>query len=252
VADSQCGLRVYPLRLIERLPCRTERFNFETEILTRAAWAGIPIQECPVQCVYDLPDGRISHFRPWRDSLSSVGMHVRLLTTRFLWWISPVRARRALRDDPLERSRYAAGLAIGVFIANLPLYGLQTLLSLYTARRMRMNPLPVLVGSHLSTPPIGPVLIAMAIALGHWFLHGTLPTFSALHVTPAGYGVLIRSVLLEWLLGSLACGAILASLTYLLMRLLLRYLPARMPAAPAIHRAAPAPVRDRAIAEQTA
>src|SRR5438132_1578934 len=83
------------------------------------------------------------------------------------------RAWRAVRDDPAQRSRFAAGLAVGVFIANLPLYGAQTLLSLYAARRLRLNPLTVVVGSHFSTPPIGPLLVAAAIALGHLLTHGT-------------------------------------------------------------------------------
>jgi uncharacterized protein (DUF2062 family) len=48
-----------------------------------------------------------------------------------------MRAWRAIRDDPRERPRFAAGLAAGVFIANLPLYGIQTMLSLIVARRFR-------------------------------------------------------------------------------------------------------------------
>jgi glycosyltransferase involved in cell wall biosynthesis len=77
--DSQCGFRVYPLRLIEPLACGAGRFGFETEILTRAAWAGVEIEQIAVACRYELPGGRVSHFRPWRDSLAAVGMHVKLL-----------------------------------------------------------------------------------------------------------------------------------------------------------------------------
>src|SRR5439155_15804669 len=39
VSDSQCGLRVYPLELLRVARCGAGYFGFETEILTRAAWA---------------------------------------------------------------------------------------------------------------------------------------------------------------------------------------------------------------------
>jgi hypothetical protein len=82
VADSQCGLRVYPLNRIVAIETRAGRFGFETEIITRAAWAGLAIVEASVRCVYDVPAGRTSHFRPWRDSFSAVVMHARLLAEK--------------------------------------------------------------------------------------------------------------------------------------------------------------------------
>jgi glycosyltransferase involved in cell wall biosynthesis len=82
--DSQCGFRVYPLRLIAPLACRAGRFGFETEILTRAIWAGLEVEQIGVACLYKLPGGRVSHFRPWRDSLSAAGMHVKLLALSML------------------------------------------------------------------------------------------------------------------------------------------------------------------------
>ena len=98
-----------------------------------------------------------------------------------------------------------------MFIANLPVYGGQTLLGLYAARRLRLNPLPVVLGSHLSMPPVGPVLVAAAIALGHWFMHGTLPRPRRFNPRTKGYAALLRSVLLEWTLGGIVCGALLAA-----------------------------------------
>lgn len=323
VSDSQCGFRVYPLRATLSLRCRAGRYGFETEILTRAAWAGVPVVETPVTCVYDLPDGRVTHFRRWRDSLAGVGMHARLMIrscapwgvrrvesefispvlggedvepgcalnlplavsrhatakpqaedqthnrvpqpdaalnhratgtiwARFLRWISPIRAWREMRQDPRERSRFAAGFAVGVFIANLPLYGVQTLLSLYAARRLRLNPLPVVAGSHLSTPPVGPLLVAAAIALGHWVTHGRLPALRAHDPSKIGYLGLVRSVLLEWIIGGVICGAILAGAAFFIIAALLRLLPARTAQAPENPPARPAPSLDRAAPKPAA
>src|SRR5439155_1761268 len=75
------------------------------------------------------------------------------------------------REQPTGAQELASGLALGVFIGNLPAYGFHTLLSFYTARRLHLNPLAVVAGSHISTPPLGPVLVAAAIGVGHWLIH---------------------------------------------------------------------------------
>lgn len=79
VADSQCGLRVYPLNLVASIKCAAEHFGFETEIITRAAWAGVPVIGGPVACRYLPPGERVSHFKPWLDSVRSARMHCRLI-----------------------------------------------------------------------------------------------------------------------------------------------------------------------------
>ncbi|CAN5555573.1 hypothetical protein BH10PLA1_BH10PLA1_23150 [soil metagenome] len=200
ISDSQCGFRVYPIFLTQMLRCNAGRYGFETEILTRAAWAGAEIRHVPVQCSYDVPGGRVSHLRPGRDTVRGIAMHVGLLVRSFMpwgvpridpadhpratgtiWlrllrWFNPMRAWRQVRDEPNGRSRFAAALALGVFIANLPLYGVQTVLGLYLARQLKLHPVPVVVGSHLSTPPVGPVLIVAGIMVGHFLLHGDWPS----------------------------------------------------------------------------
>src|SRR6185436_8091079 len=85
-------------------------------------------------------------------------------------WLNPLRAWRDLREQRIGPREMASGVALGVFIGNLPLYGVHTLLSLYAARRLHLNPWSVVVGSHVSTPPAGPVLIATAIGVGNWIL----------------------------------------------------------------------------------
>jgi uncharacterized protein (DUF2062 family) len=270
MSDSQCGFRVYPLQATLRLPCRSARYGYETEILVRAAWAGIELLQVPVKCEYQIAEGRVTHFRPWRDSFSAVAMHLLLLgraaapwpghrigeaetgtiVRRFVRWISPMSALRMARRHPAERTRLAAGLAVGVFIASLPLYGVQSALSLIVARLLRFHPLTVLTGSHLATPPVGPILIAASITTGHFLLHGTLPHLADFDPHTAGYFKLGRTVLIEWALGGIVCGAVLAGATFFVSRLLMEW-PLRrqsgnshMPATAATHRAALAPARD--------
>lgn len=67
--DSQSGFRVYPIAATLALGCRADRFAFETEVLIRAARAGMPIRSLPVR-VFNPPIAeRVSHFRPFVDTV---------------------------------------------------------------------------------------------------------------------------------------------------------------------------------------
>lgn len=63
--DTQSGYRLYPLR---KIPKRyfTPKFEFEIEVIVRAAWDGVPVKNVPVKVLYD-PAERVSHFRPFQD-----------------------------------------------------------------------------------------------------------------------------------------------------------------------------------------
>lgn len=233
VRDSQCGLRVYPLATLERLAVRGGRYEFETECIIRAGWAGVPIREVDVRCRYQIDGGRVSHFRVGRDSLRALVMHMRLLT-RSLWpfgprrepaaeptgtigrrlaeWMNPMDALRQARADRAGSHRIALAFGVGAFIANLPVYGFQTLLSLAAAQRFRLHPLVTVAGAHLSTPPLGPLLIAAAIAIGHLIMTGSWP--SLVTMREQAVAELAMSLLAQWLIGSIVVGAALAILAY--------------------------------------
>ena len=235
VSDSQCGFRVYPLKMMRDVTCRAGRYGFETEVLTRAGWAGYQVREVPVTCSY-LPHGqRVSHFQPWRDSFRAVGMHFRLHALALLDWISPARAWRQLRQEQTGAHEMASGLAVGVFIGNLPVYGVQTLLSLFAARKLKLHPLSVVAGSHIATPPIGPMLVALAIGVGHFVLHGKWVEMPAWESTWRGWMQLFGRLMLEWSAGAVIVGAVLAAATFVISHALFRYLaaPTSSPATPA-------------------
>lgn len=67
--DTQCGFRVYPIASVLALRARGARFDFETEILLRAARAGIPIASVPVQVYYPPIGERVTHYRPFVDTV---------------------------------------------------------------------------------------------------------------------------------------------------------------------------------------
>lgn len=109
VQDSQCGFRVYPLGLIGAIPFRAGHYGFETEVITRAGWAGCEIVQAPVTCRY-LPEGRrVSHFRPWVDSFRAVAMHAFLLARAICPF--PAHARWPARGRPGEVGRRSSPAA---------------------------------------------------------------------------------------------------------------------------------------------
>ena len=62
VSDSQSGFRAYPVELLSQMKLRGNRYDFEVEVLTKAVWYGLSIEEVPISVHYPPKDERISHF----------------------------------------------------------------------------------------------------------------------------------------------------------------------------------------------
>ena len=255
--DTQCGLRIYPLQLVRQVRCRFGGFAFETEIITRAHWAGYRCKQVEVTGRYLPPQQRVSHFRPVLDTLWCIGLHGWLIARALLpwphrcrglghptsaesvslrqrlgriWqWVAPQRAWRELRGTGVERGRLAAGIALGTFIANTPFYGLHSLMSLYAARRLSLHPLSVVVGSQLSTPPLGPLLNVAAIAVGSLVLTGQWPDTEQFRVETLGWMNVISASMVKWWVGSVIVGGACMVTTFFVVLGLLWALPSRHP-----------------------
>jgi glycosyltransferase involved in cell wall biosynthesis len=77
--DTQSGFRIYPVDGTLALGALGARFEFETEVLLRAARRGMPLVGVPVAVHYPPVAERISHYRPARDTLRIIGTVVRVL-----------------------------------------------------------------------------------------------------------------------------------------------------------------------------
>lgn len=79
IRDSMCGFRVYPLPpaigVIERNHVGAH-MDFDTEILVRLYWRGVPVRNREIQVIY--PANGVSHFDLWRDNIRISRMHARL------------------------------------------------------------------------------------------------------------------------------------------------------------------------------
>lgn len=79
IKDSMCGLRIYPLQQTCNLISHYQigkRMDFDTDIMVRLYWQGMPSIFVPTQVTY--PKDGISHFKPLKDNLLITWMHTRL------------------------------------------------------------------------------------------------------------------------------------------------------------------------------
>jgi glycosyltransferase involved in cell wall biosynthesis len=98
IQDSQSGFRCYPLPECLTLGCKSQRFQWEVEILVLAQWKGLPVFEVPIQVSYEPKEIRVSQFRPWVDFWRNSATFGRLIFKR-LFIPRRSRAQRTL-DAP--------------------------------------------------------------------------------------------------------------------------------------------------------
>jgi len=105
IQDSLCGFRLYPLAptlaLLDREPI-PRRMAFDTEIIVRLHWRGVPVVNAPVKVTY--PADGVSHFRPWADTLGLIAMHARLLAGMLRRCPRLLRQRRGEAGPPWYRA----------------------------------------------------------------------------------------------------------------------------------------------------
>ncbi|HXF47222.1 MAG TPA: glycosyltransferase family 2 protein, partial [Burkholderiaceae bacterium] len=94
IGDAMCGFRLYPLAPAVALDDARgigARMQFDTDIIVRLVWAGVPVVNLPTPVTY--PADGVSHFDLLRDNLRMVGLHLRL-AAGFLWRLPLLLARR--------------------------------------------------------------------------------------------------------------------------------------------------------------
>jgi uncharacterized protein (DUF2062 family) len=234
IDDTQCGLRIYPLGPVLALGCRGNRFEYEIEVLIRAAWAKMPVAQVDVQRYYQPTGERVSHFRPVRDFLRISKVNSKAALTRiFLPWrfmdgppdASAFEKLRLMvvRELSMIHSprRAAAALALGAALGVSPFHGLQVLMAIGLSVWLRLNrPLAVL-GVGISSPPLLPFWLVGQYAVGTYVLSTDLIDAAAsacahvhlqsladlLEQTPADY-------FLQWLAGSVVTTPVVGAIVF--------------------------------------
>jgi uncharacterized protein (DUF2062 family) len=84
-------------------------------------------------------------------------------------------AKRKLIDylkQGVSPSEIALAVAIGIFIAFIPMIGVHTALAFIFASLIRLNPLIVVLGTQISNPLTFPFQILVSVQTGHLVMHG--------------------------------------------------------------------------------
>ena len=193
IADTQTGMRVFPLDTITKLRQTCNRYDYEVEILIRAVWHGTPVVGVPISVTYG-PPGQ-SRFRRGRDSILVMHLWIILLMQRVFL---PLPLRQTLQDTSVADSRrtwrqiphlawsvfmhecrrparLSASLAVGVTAAILPIWGLQTIAAAVVAHALRLSKKLAIAASALSFPALIPFIIYASYRVGRAILGRATP-----------------------------------------------------------------------------
>ncbi len=177
--DTQSGYRLYPVTKLAGMHFFTRKYEFEIEVIVRAAWKGIPVKPVPVGVYYPPASERVTHFRPFRDFTRISILNTVLVIIAFLY-IKPrdffrrlFRKRHWLENlhseffDPHQSEiRKAFSVAFGLFMGIIPIWGFQLLVAIFLAVALKLNKTLVVIFANISIPPMIPLIIFLSYQSG--------------------------------------------------------------------------------------
>ena len=174
--DTQSGYRLYPVALLSGMHFFTTKFEFEIEVIVRAAWKGIPVTSVPVSVYYG--SERISHFRPGKDFtrisiLNTVLVLIAVLYIKprdFFRKLKKKEFRKSIRESILDANesnlRKSLAIAFGIFIGIVPIWGYQLLVGFPLAHLFKLNKAIFFAAANISIPPMIPVILYLSYKTG--------------------------------------------------------------------------------------
>ena len=188
--DTQSGYRLYPLLHIPK-KYYTNKFEFEIEVIVRAAWKGTLVKNIPVKILYD-PTERVTHFRPFKD-FTRISILNTVLVLITLLYIKPrdffrnfkkKKIKQFINEEILQSNDSnlikSLSIALGIFIGIAPFWGFQTVLVFFLAIVLKWNKMLAFAFSNISFPPLIPFIIYASLQVGSFFVKGN-ENFSFYH-----------------------------------------------------------------------
>jgi glycosyltransferase involved in cell wall biosynthesis len=231
VLDVQTGYRLYPLHKIKEIKwVVSKKYEYEVEILVRLAWRGVNVLSVPVRVYYAPKETRVSHFRKVRD-FTRVSIANSILVFMALLWFRPLSFFKGLRKKSVREfvreyilnsddsnAKLAISVAVGLFIGVMPIWGWQMLATFGLAHFFKLNKFVAITSCNISLPPMLPLIIFLSYIMGGWILGANMSNIEY----SSGFGLhWIKENLIQYLIGSLILGSIMAlvlgPLTYLLL-----------------------------------
>ncbi len=223
LTDTQSGYRLYPLTKLQNIHFITRRYEFEVEIIVRAAWRGVNVENIPIKVYYPPVEERVSHFRPLQDfTRISILNTVLVLYALLLYY--PWVFLRALTlsnikkfiDQQIIHSndsnvRMAAAMGWGIFCGIIPIWGYQMVFAGVMAHFLKLNKVVAVVFSNISIPPMIPFILYGSMVAGAWLLN----IENIFQINSATFESVGQS-LTQYLLGSVALATMAGLATFVL------------------------------------
>lgn len=230
LSDTQTGFRLYPLDFIKNTRFTTKKYEFELEILVKAAWKKINVISVPVKVFYPPKEERISHFRPFKD-FARISILNTLLVIIALLYIKPFSFIRYLNKKTIREFirkhilltdasniNIALSVSLGVFMGIVPIWGFQLITAIALAHLFRLSKFVVSVAANISIPPMIPIILYLSYITGGWITGtGSKIKFSRDLSIQA-----FKNDLLQYIIGSFVFAAILAIVVLIISFLILR------------------------------
>lgn len=185
--DTQSGYRLYPIEKMKGIHYFTSKFEFEIEVMVKAAWHEIKITPVPIKVFYAEKEKRITHFRPFKDFTRISILNTWLVILTLLWY-KPIRILKHFTKKNIKKMLHkhfldsaepvlnkSIAVAFGVFMGIIPIWGFQFLSALVLAHLMKINKAIVGLAAQISVPPMIPFLLYGSVKTGQWVL-GTKTT----------------------------------------------------------------------------
>jgi glycosyltransferase involved in cell wall biosynthesis len=219
LTDTQSGYRLYPLNLIKNIKFFTNKYEFEIEILVRAAWKNIKIINIPIRINYLPKKERVSHFRPIID-FSRVSILNTILVFITIFYIKPLNYITHIKNlkqtltkiihESLESNiKISSAIALGVFIGIAPIWGFQTIAAITLAYIFKLNKPITFISCNISIPPCIPIIIFLSLKTGGLILNQPLPNIT---LTNKLTFEITKQYLSTYIIGSIVFGLLCALL----------------------------------------
>lgn len=231
--DTQSGYRLYPLKVIKKMRFFTRKYEFEIEVLVRAAWKGVKVESIPVSVYYAPKEERVSHFRPYKDFFRIGVLHAILVLTAFLY----IKPRNFFRNifikknfkqllnehllSPHESVQLkSVSVAFGIFMGIVPIWGFQLVAAIFLAVLFKLNKPLVIIAANISIPPMIPVIIFASYKMGALWMGNNAVSFSySRNISLES----IKNNLQQYIYGSISLAIVagigVGLLTYILLKL---------------------------------
>jgi glycosyltransferase involved in cell wall biosynthesis len=237
--DTQSGFRLYPVARLQPMTFLTNRFEFEIEVIVRAAWKGIPVIPVPVSVYYAPQEERVSHFRPFTDFTRISILNTFLVIISFLY----IKPRDLLRRlflkkkwkevfvdelfDPAQSDlRKSVSVGFGMFMGIIPIWGFQLIVAVFLALLLKLNKGLVILFANISIPPMIPVIIYLSYRFGAFWMTDMVSPVSLVKSMSLSA---IRYNFKQYLIGSISLAVVAGLAAGLISFILLRLFSRKKP-----------------------